>query len=102
MKPDDIPQDVWAAARAAQDEAVAFCLDNKLAVSEYPFASGRAKEALDRSIARAIYAERERCAQLAEQDVRTATAIQQSYRPTWYVRALEIAAAIRKGSANAV
>jgi hypothetical protein len=67
-KPDDIPQDVWTAARAAQDEAVAFCVDNKLAVSEYPFASGRAKEALDRSIASALAAERERCAKIADHE----------------------------------
>lgn len=47
------------------------------------------------AIARALLAERERCAKIAEEDCRTALAIEHGYQPTWYVRARAIAAAIR-------
>jgi hypothetical protein len=49
-------------------------------------------------LARAILAERERCAAIAEEDVRSATAIRHSYKPTWYMRAEDIAKAIRNGT----
>ena len=61
-----IPEDVMAAAVATQNAAIERCLKAKLAASEYPYASGAAKEALDEEIARAILAERERCAKVAE------------------------------------
>lgn len=49
----------------------------------------------------ALMAERERCAKIAEADCRTALAIEHDYKPTWYVRAQEIAAAIRIGNRRA-
>lgn len=66
MKPDDIPEDVWEAAEATQDRAIERCKAARFAVSDYPFASGAAKYVLDDEIARAIMAERGRCAKIAE------------------------------------
>lgn len=62
----DIPEDVWKAAEAAQGAAMARCKAANFAVYEYPFNTGRAKDVLDDEIARAILAERERCAKVAE------------------------------------
>lgn len=47
------------------------------------------------TVVNAILAERERCAKIAEEDCRTALAIEHRYKPTWYVRAQKIAAEIR-------
>lgn len=53
-RPKDIPSDILALARQTQDAAIKACDDEKLAVSDYPFASGHAKEVLDEHIARAL------------------------------------------------
>lgn len=55
-RPQDIPSDILALARQTQDAAIKACADEKLAVSDYPFASGHAKEVLDEHIARALLA----------------------------------------------
>lgn len=60
---------VMRAAEAAQDAAMERCKAEKLAVYEYPFGSGRAKEVLDEEIARAILAERERCAGIVDASI---------------------------------
>lgn len=62
----DIPEDVMKLAQAAQDAAMAECKAEKFAVYEYPFGTGRAKDVLDAAIARAILAERERCANVCK------------------------------------
>ncbi len=51
---DKVPDWITAEARKAQDAAIAQCQAEKLAVYEYPFASGRAKIALDDAIAAAL------------------------------------------------
>lgn len=82
-KPDDIPADIWDACSelASQPRAIGeFFQKNYI-----------------EPIARLVAAERERCAGIAEEDLRTAKAIEHVYKPTWFVRAEEIAAAIRKG-----
>lgn len=62
-KPEDVPQDTLKAAQAVQDAAAEECRAERFF---YGFGSGHAKEVLDRHIARAIMAEREACAQVAE------------------------------------
>jgi hypothetical protein len=52
------------------------------------------------SIARAIMAERERCAGIAERDCRSAIAIAHDHKPDWYWHAQNIAASIRNGDAS--
>ena len=96
-KPDDIPLDVWTAAMAAQDEAIAFCARNHLAVSAYPFTSGLAKDALDRSLASAILAERERCAEIADRLRQTEASGDPMFTAGTSIAAGKIAAAIRQG-----
>jgi len=49
---------------------------------------------------RAILAERERCAKLAEEDLRSPMAKKAGHVPSWLARGRLIAAAIRKGAAT--
>lgn len=57
------PDDILKAAQEAQDAAEAECKAKKYV---YGFGTGNAKTVLDLHIARAISAERERCALLAD------------------------------------
>lgn len=53
MKPDDVSQEAWDAAIAAQDAAIERCKAERLA---YPFPTCNGKAVLDEAIARAITA----------------------------------------------
>lgn len=82
-KPDDIPQDVWDAASAVYAQLT-------VDVGEWH----------DKvHIARAILAERERCAKLAEREGVYPELNVAGGGPEWYRHAQRIAAAIRKGGA---
>ncbi len=84
-KPDDIPQDVWAAAINARKK---FHDDDRRPLP--PFAL------LDRIIARAILAERERCAKVAEENRQPGFT---DFVDGYNTSCLDIAADIRGGSA---
>lgn len=86
VRPDGIPEDIWSAAKAAYVPGSVAEPKSKVTLEKIVW------------IATAILAERERCAKIAEEDVRTALAIDRQYKPTWFVRAEQIAEAIRKGA----
>jgi len=75
----EIPDDVMKAARDAVNSAI----DDRGAIGV---------------IARAILAERERCAKVAEEDLRSPMAKKAGHVPSWLARGRVIAAAIRKGT----
>lgn len=89
----EIPEDVMKAAEAAQDAAMARCKAANFAVYEYPFNTGRAKDVLDEEIARAILAEQDLAAKIADEAAYSRREI--NGVPALFSYTVDIAAAIR-------